>query len=151
MDMNHKLLSGSSLNDAVVENRNGQTVGSIKDVMIDSKTGQVSYAVLAVDAGFLNLGSKYFAIPLQALTFDYDNKRILVDISKEKLKNSPGFDKDNWPSGPQSEFIGSVYDFYEVPLNDTYSAAVKPNRETNSVNVLPMNNTEAGFQSQSIH
>lgn len=134
MTIQNQLLSGSSINGTIVENRNGDNIGNIKDVMIDTRTGEVAYAVLSVDTGFLNLGSKYFAVPLQALKFDFDNKRILMDIKREQLENAPGFDKDNWPSGPQSEFIGLVYDFYEVERSNRFSAEMPSNRNSTSGN-----------------
>ncbi|MEX2564544.1 MAG: hypothetical protein WD431_01220 [Cyclobacteriaceae bacterium] len=34
-------------------------------------------------------------------------------------KNSLGFDKDNWPSGPQTEFIGKVNSYYGIKT-DSY-------------------------------
>jgi hypothetical protein len=69
--------------------------------------------VLAVDSEFLNLGSKLLALPWQAFDFHhYQRNVILVKVSKEKLENSPGFDCDNWPMGPQIEFIHRVNSYY---------------------------------------
>ena len=146
MKIQHQLLSGSSIMGISVENKNGNNIGSIKDVMIDTRTGEVVYAVLAVDTGFLNLSSKFFAVPLQALEFDYENERVLMDIKREQLENAPGFDKGNWPNGPQSEFIGSVYDFYEVERNDRFSAEMPSNRNSISGNAASRQ-LSGGFKS----
>ncbi|NEN24994.1 PRC-barrel domain containing protein [Cryomorpha ignava] len=145
--MHNHLLSGSSINGTIVQNRNGDSIGNIKDVMIDTRFGEISYAVLEVDSGFLNLGSKYFAVPLQAFEFDFEHKRVLMDITRERLENAPGFDKEDWPSGPQSDFIGSVYDFYEVPLTDRYSAEMPSNRNSLSGNAATRQ-TSGGFKSE---
>lgn len=108
------LLSGETLRGTPVRDSHDNSIGSIKDVMIDMRTGEVVYAVLAVDDGFLNLGSKFFAIPLQAFQIDTINERMILNIDKERFENAPGFDKDNWPANPQSEFIKTVYTFYNV-------------------------------------
>jgi hypothetical protein len=35
-------------------------------------------------------------------------------VSKEKLKNAPGFDKDHWPSMADTSWSTPVYAFYGV-------------------------------------
>ncbi|GAB3668522.1 hypothetical protein GCM10028791_43900 [Echinicola sediminis] len=112
-EMNHLILSGSSIKGTKVKNLSDETIGKIKDLMIDTSSGDIAYAVLEVDTGFLNLGSKYFAIPWQALSLDnHQEEVILLDVNKKKLEESPGFDKDKWPSGPQFDFISQVHSYY---------------------------------------
>ncbi len=109
---NPHAISTSSISGTTVLNPALETIGSIKDIMIDIDSGEVLYAVLSVDTGFLNLDSKYFAIPLEEFEFRPEQKEAMLDVSKERLEDSPGFDKDNWPSGPQHEFVGEVYTYY---------------------------------------
>ncbi len=91
------VLSASTLIGDTIRNRQGEELGSLEEIMIDLNSGRVAYAVLSF-GGFLGLGDKYFAIPWQALFVDTEKEEIVLDISKEKLENAPGFDKDNWPS-----------------------------------------------------
>lgn len=118
--INNQIMSASSLNGNDVRTPIDETIGDIKDIMIDLSTGEVSYAVLSVSTGFLNLENKYFAVPLGAFKFlnlgdGYTNENVLVlDVSKEKLENSPGFDKDNWPSHPDTAFVDSVNSYYGI-------------------------------------
>jgi len=107
-----QLLSADSLIGKSVENYEEDKIGDIKDLVIDPITGEISYAVLSVNTGFLNLESKFFAIPLQAMTVT--ESHVKFDISKEHLQNAPGFDKDVWPTGPQKEFLSSVYEYYNI-------------------------------------
>jgi hypothetical protein len=79
--------------------------------MIDLDDGQVAYAVLSF-GGFLGLGDKLFAIPLEALMFDAENHTAVLDVDKEILKDAPGFDKDHWPDNAQYE-AGWLLDIYE--------------------------------------
>lgn len=115
----NQIISGSSLEGMDVRTPSDESIGDIKDIMIDIQSGEISYLVLSVNTGFLNLDNKYFAVPLGAFTFnfgdDYTSKNVLVlDVSKERLENSPGFDKDNWPSHPDSTFVDSVNSYYGI-------------------------------------
>lgn len=117
--MRHQIISASTLQSANVKTPSDESVGEIKDIMIDVSTGKISYAVLSVSTGFLNLDSKYFAIPLGAFNFDhfsddYNAHVLTLDVSRERLENSPGFDKDNWPKHPDSEFVDSVNSYYGI-------------------------------------
>lgn len=115
-----QVISASTLQGSEVRTPSDEGIGEIKDIMIDVSTGEISYAVLSVSTGFLNLESKYFAVAWGALDFDkyrvdsYGENVIILDVSKERLENSPGFDKDNWPTHPDSTFIDSVNSYYGI-------------------------------------
>jgi sporulation protein YlmC with PRC-barrel domain len=124
--MSHQIISASTLEGANVKTPSDEGIGEIKDIMIDVSTGVISYAVLSVSTGFLNLESKYFAVPLGAFNFDhfsddYNAKVLILDVSREKLENSPGFDKDNWPTHPDSEFVDSVNSYYGIEERRDYT------------------------------
>jgi hypothetical protein len=36
----------------------------------------------------------------------------MVRVDTDKLEHAPGFNKDNWPVGPQHEFVASVHEYY---------------------------------------
>ncbi len=74
-----------------------ENLGNIKQIMLDMRSGQVAYAVLSF-GGFLGLGEKLFAVPSDALRLDTENKRFVLNVEKDRLKNAPGFDKDQWPN-----------------------------------------------------
>lgn len=105
------ILSASSLQGNQVVNLEGEDLGSIKDFMIDTETGRVVYAVLSF-GGFLGLGDKLFAIPLESMRVDTENHRFMLDVPKERLENAPGFDKDNWPKTTDRAFVDQVYMHY---------------------------------------
>jgi len=105
------LLSTTSLRDTTVVNRQGETLGDIKDMMLDPQSARVEYAVLDF-GGFLGIGDKYFAVPLQAFEIDRTNERLILDVTKDRLETAPGFDKTDWPSTADPAFTESVYDFY---------------------------------------
>lgn len=95
-------------------NNEGESLGDIKEFMIDMASGKVAYAVLSF-GGLLGVGDKLFAVPWAALTLDTINKRFTLKVSKEALKEAPGFDKDRWPSMSDKTWAGGVHTFYGVP------------------------------------
>jgi sporulation protein YlmC with PRC-barrel domain len=82
-----------------VRNQNNQYLGRIKDLVIDWKTEQVSYAVLST-GGMppFGMGGKLLAVPLTALTASDDHKHLILNADKSKLEAAMGFDSNNWPS-----------------------------------------------------
>ena len=103
------------IGDSVV---NGQddNLGDIKEIMLDMRSGQVAYAVLSF-GGFLGMGEKLFAVPWQALQLDTVNKRFVLNIDKERLKNAPGFDPDAWPDMSDIGWSNQVHSFYGTDPN----------------------------------
>ena len=104
-------LSASTIRNTDVVNRAGEDLGTIEDLMIDPARGRVQYAVLDF-GGFLGIGDKLFAVPLEAFDVDTANERLTLDVTKDRLESAPGFDKSNWPSTADPAFVENVYDFY---------------------------------------
>ncbi|HUF75946.1 MAG TPA: PRC-barrel domain-containing protein [Longimicrobiales bacterium] len=107
------VLSASTLIGDDVKNSAGESLGKIEEIMIDTSTGSVAYAVLSF-GGFLGMGDKLFAVPWQAMEIDYDEHEFVLDVDEERLENAPGFAKDNWPKSPDPTFMQEVYAFYKV-------------------------------------
>ena len=104
-------LSATSTIGTTVRNRQGETLGDIKDLVLDFSTGRVRYAVLDF-GGFLGIGDKYFAVPLEAFRTDTESEKLVLDVDKARLENAPGFDKTDWPTTANDTFDQSVYEFY---------------------------------------
>lgn len=76
--MKSKILSSSTLTGQDVHNMNNENIGEIKDLMIDPNNGEIVYAVLSF-GGFMGIGNKLFAIPMEALQFQILNIMIQYD------------------------------------------------------------------------
>lgn len=92
-------------------NQNGDDLGDIKEIMLDTTTGKVCYAVLSF-GGVLGIGSKLFAVPWNALTLDMDEKHFVLNVDKDRLENAPGFDKDNWPNMADKSWENEIHSYY---------------------------------------
>lgn len=94
-----------------VYNRDLQDLGEIKEIMLDMRTGRVSYAVLSF-GGFMGMGEKLFAVPWEALKLDTANKRFVLDVDKERLATAPGFDKTHWPDMADATWEQGIHAHY---------------------------------------
>jgi sporulation protein YlmC with PRC-barrel domain len=116
------LLSTSTLSGDKVVNPDGEHLGEIKDFMVDLDSGHIAYAVLSF-GGFLGMGNKLFAVPFESLRVDTTEKRFVLDVPKERLKEAPGFDKDDWPQHRDASFLNEVYTYYGYEPYETYRAS----------------------------
>lgn len=105
------LLSASSIRGTSVYNPKGEALGDVKDLMVDPASGQVAYAVLDF-GGFLGIGNKLFAVPMEAFNVDTGRERFVLDVTKDRLETAPGFDPNHWPSSSDDTFLESVYTHY---------------------------------------
>lgn len=113
MNFHPRVLSANSIIGNKVVNTEGEQLGNIKDLMIDLDDAQIAYAVLSF-GGFMGMGDKLFAIPLEALLFNSKDKSVILDVDKDVLQNAPGFDKDHWPDDAQYEagWLSDIYEYY---------------------------------------
>ena len=107
-------LSASSIIGDRITNHKNEDLGEIEDLMIDTENGIVDYAVLSY-GGILGMGNKLFAVPLEALSLNSEDKCFILDADKSYLENAPGFDKDNWPNTSDSEWRLTIRRFYHLP------------------------------------
>jgi sporulation protein YlmC with PRC-barrel domain len=105
------ILSSDSLIGNEVRNFQGENLGEIRDFMIDSTNGRVEYAVLDF-GGFMNIGNKLFAVPMQALQLDTENQVYKINQPKGRLEHAEGFDKDNWPDMADPKWRANINSFY---------------------------------------
>ena len=107
-------VKASSIIGTNVVNPKGDSLGDIKEIVIDPRTGRVAYAVVSF-GGFLSMGEKLFAIPFSSFKYDVSKNHYVLDVSKERLKEAPGFDSDHWPSMSDEKWNRDVYKYYERP------------------------------------
>ena len=109
----HYPISSSTAANCTVKTITDVSVGTIKDIMLDTETGEIAYVVLSVDTEFLNLGNKLLALPWAVFDFHgHQRDVVIINVEKEILEDGPGFDKEDWPVGPQTEFIQVVHSYY---------------------------------------
>lgn len=106
-----RLMGACTLVGSDVYNQHDEDLGDIKEIMLDTQSGNVRYAVLCF-GGFLGMGEKLFAVPWSALKLDALNKRFVLNVDKDRLETAPGFDKDNWPDMANQEWTKEIHSYY---------------------------------------
>lgn len=91
-----------------VRNRNDEKLGEVKDLVVDLRTGKISYAALSI-GGFLGLGEKLIAVPTSALTPSDHQNVLIMDATRGELVDAPGFAATNWPDPRDVNFNQSPF------------------------------------------
>ena len=112
----HTVVNVNDVINLKVMNNQDQDLGKIEAIMLQKDSGKVAYVVLTY-GGFLGMGNKLFAIPWNVFSYDASKDCLRLSLSEEKLKNSPGFDKNNWPDMSDHTWNSSIYSYYNLPLN----------------------------------
>ena len=88
-----------------------ENIGSVEDLMI-SHDGRIEYVAVSF-GGFLGMGDKLFAVPLDAVEFEQTSERgqdeafARIDVTEQTLRNKKGFDQDHWPEQADRSFLTS--------------------------------------------
>jgi PRC-barrel domain len=106
------LISSDKVEGTSVYDRNGNNLGTISNVMLDKRSGQVAYAVLSF-GGFLGMGS---SLPWDQLHYDSNQGGYLVDITKEQLEGAPTYsatEEARWQDPAYGRSIDAYYSSVE--------------------------------------
>lgn len=107
------LMGANTLIGNDVYNQSDESLGDIKEIMLNMHSGEVAYAVVSF-GGFLGMGEKLFAVPWTALTLDTEHKRFVLNVNKERLESAPGFDQDDWPDMVDPEWEKDIHTYYRT-------------------------------------
>jgi PRC-barrel domain len=88
----------------------GKEVGSVNELMIDKKSGNISYAVISF-GGFLGLGSDYYPLPWKALRYDTRLDGYVTEITAPQLDGAPKYSKGTDPDW-RDDYDTRIHDYY---------------------------------------
>jgi sporulation protein YlmC with PRC-barrel domain len=94
-----------------VINPQNENLGSIYEIVLDKSQGTVAYAVME-SGSFLGLGGKFIALPWKTLRYHPESAAFVINHSKDQIKNSPGFDQDDWPKQGKYAYWDEVSTYY---------------------------------------
>ena len=110
---NQILMSASTLRGDDVKNNQGENLGEVKEIMLDTENNRVAYYVLSF-GGVFGVGDKLFAIPPEAMKLNTNDNCFILNIDKDRLKKAEGFDKDHWPDMADPTFRSNLYQHYGI-------------------------------------
>jgi len=94
-----------------VQNREGDYLGRITDLMVDPLDGRIAFAVLS-HGGVLGIPMRFVAVPFSALTHATGKNVYRLDVSKEKMAAAPSFTMNHWPDVTNREWGTETYTYY---------------------------------------
>lgn len=111
---------GSELTGMNVQNAENEELGEVSDIVIDVTSGDVHYLAVSY-GGFLGLGDKLFAVPVDAFRLakneDGDTYHLVLPVDELTLKKAPGFDEDHWPDFADKTWSDKINKHYEKYLH----------------------------------
>ncbi len=106
-----RVIAATKVIGTAVKDPSGQTLGHIKDVMLDKMSNQILFSVIGF-GGFLNMGEKYHAVPWSALDYRPEDGSYVVALTEEQLRNAPADSIDALTSGDGEAIFNRVNDYY---------------------------------------
>ncbi len=110
------LIAAAKVTGTNVYNTAGQSLGSIHEVMLDKRSGQVKYAVMSF-GGFLGLGEKYHPLPWDQLTYSEQLGGYIVDLDRNRLEGAPVYAAAETPDWSSPEFAGGIDEYYAAAIH----------------------------------
>lgn len=94
----------SKLMGADLKTTGGESIGSIKDVVLDLESGDIVGVVVSA-GGFLGVADTVSVIPASALSYDAAAKAFTTSHTKEKLGKAPQFKASEWGDNTDSSMM----------------------------------------------
>jgi sporulation protein YlmC with PRC-barrel domain len=109
-----------------VKSSQGEEIGVIKDVMIDSSTGCMAYTVLSTGEGGARAagGGKFVAVPWAVYSPTSDVSALTVTVDRERIYSAPVFDYARIDEYSRPDYITNVYSYYGVSPGAEIGAGV---------------------------
>lgn len=130
-DENLRLISSTKVEGTNVVGRDGETLGTIVNFMVDKYTGRVAYAVMKLKGK-----SGLFPLPWPLLDYDVAKDGYALDIGAEEFANAPSFQENDEPEF-DVEYRRTLMVFYAPP--QTGSLATRENSATTGAAGSAMN------------
>jgi PRC-barrel domain protein len=92
----------------------GESIGSIKRLMIEKISGKVVYAVMSF-GGFLGIGEEEHTIPWNKLDYDTTLGGYRTDITAEQLRGAPSFYRDRDYDWSDRNRERELHDYWRAP------------------------------------
>ena len=104
-----RLIGSDMVEGTKVYDRQGNKLGSVRNFMVDKRSGKADYAVLEF-GGLLGFDKEYYPLPWDMLAYDTDQGGYVVDLDKERLEGAPSYRET--PPTFDHVFGRQVYGYY---------------------------------------
>jgi len=121
-DKHHVSNRASEIIGMEVRNNENEKLGKIEDLVLDLGSGHLSYAILSM-GGVLGIGDKLVLVPVSEFVYGVSDKKLILNTSKDVLKNAPRFEKGKWPDLSDPQWDADAHTYYKGKIK-TYSTDV---------------------------
>lgn len=89
------IISSEDVQGTNVYGPDGTSIGEIDHLMIDKRSGRVSYAVMSF-GGLLGIGHSHYPIPWSSLRYNPELGGFQSGVTEQQLRDAPQFSDDSW-------------------------------------------------------
>lgn len=114
------VIQGSS-----VRNRQGEDIGSVEDVVLDVKKGQVAFAIVGV-GGFLGVGEKNVAVPWSRLQPGEEPQSFTLNVDRATLEQAPAVDPNSLAALEDQQQRQRISQFWQQAENQQAQTPEQP-------------------------
>lgn len=93
MSLDDRLVKSAALIGVKINDAGGHKLGAIREVFIDRDAGIARYVAIE-PAGLFAAGGKYRPLPWRLLTWDDKDEAYVADVTKDRFKEIPAYDRD---------------------------------------------------------
>ena len=106
-------IEASRVSGTSVYSTDGDRLGTIDDIVLGKRDGQVKYAILA-SGGFLGIGEDYYPLPWAVLKYDERQGGYVIGVTIDQLKGGPSYGREAVPSVGDPGYGRDVDDYYGI-------------------------------------
>jgi sporulation protein YlmC with PRC-barrel domain len=86
------VIGASKVTGTEVYDQEGQRLGEIHDVLLNTAAEKIEFAILNFGSHFVGIDQRYYPLPWRLLKFDETRRGYVVNIDREKLGDAPTFE-----------------------------------------------------------
>lgn len=94
-----------------ITNLQNEKVGKVEEVAVDLEAGRIVQVIVS-SGGVLGVGSKNWAVPPGAFSYDSNSNSLRLDVDKERHKGVTAFDMSRWGELMETNQVSEVYRAY---------------------------------------
>jgi hypothetical protein len=125
-----RYVSAGDLDDSVidfdgldVENAGGESLGDVNGFILDADSAQPYYVVVDSKGWFK---TKHYLLPVGHAQLDPEQKRLIADLSRDRIKKFPGFDLDKFEKWTEDDLVRFTSDTADACCVDVTIVTTEP-------------------------
>jgi hypothetical protein len=108
------LIGSDYVDGTAVYGANGESIGSVKRMMIDKLSGKVAYVLISF-GGFLGMGEEEHPLPWAKLTYDTSLGGFRTDVTEQQLRAAPAHHRQRDYDWSNRTHERELHDYWKSP------------------------------------